>query len=82
MSFISATTNLEVKVCKDAADAVDQGFHYTHPEYTGLRIEKAVIVQEGTTEGHSTVDLILVDETGKKFVTMITGRLLAALPLT
>lgn len=81
MSFLPVTHNLEISICEDAADAVDRGFHYTHPEYTGLRIEKAVVVQKGTTEGHSTVDLVLVDETGKKFVTMITGRLLAALPL-
>lgn len=72
--------SLKVAICKDADAAVRQGFLYRAPEYTGLKIEQVVVVREGTVEGNSSVDLVLVDEAGKKFVTMVTGRLLKSIP--
>lgn len=81
MSFLPATTSLEISIVDDAEEAVAKGHDYKAPEFTGLRIDGAVIVRKGTNEGNSTVDFVLVDATGKKYVTMITGKLLKALPL-
>ena len=74
------TKNLQVAICKDAADAVSQGYNYREPEYKPVAIEKAVVVKNGTVEGNSTVDLILRDEHGNRYVTMISGRLLKTIP--
>ena len=81
MSFLPVTTHLTVSVVEDAAQAIAEGHHYEAPQFTSLRIEGAVIVRKGTQEGNSTVDFVLVDETGKKYVVMITGNLLKALPI-
>lgn len=81
MSFLPVTTHLTVSVVEDAEQAVAEGHDYKTLEFTGLRIEGAVIVRKGTKEGNATVDFVLVDATGKKYATMITGKLLKALPL-
>lgn len=78
-------SHLNVTVCEDAAEAVAKGFEYhrvfegriTHP----IEIKRAVVVKRGTVSGKPTVDFILEDETGKRFVFMITGALLKSLPL-
>ena len=77
------TQHLNVVLCPDAENAIETGYNYNqwNPRPLGLTIEKAVIVQNGTVGGNSTVDLILVDETGKQYVAMVTGNLLKALPL-
>lgn len=74
--------HLKITVCSDAADAVAQGFNYSaEPErYKPIEIERAVVVQNGTEGGNSTVDFILKDQTGQRFVVMLTGRLLKLLP--
>ena len=73
--------HLDFVVCKDAHEAIAQGFVYQRPDYLPLEIMKAVVVQDGTEAGNPTVDLVLVDEKGQRYVLMITGRLLKALPL-
>jgi hypothetical protein len=73
--------HLDIVLCKDADDAQAQGFVYREPEYKPISIEKVVVVQDGTLGGMPTVDLVLVDASGQKFVTMMTGRLLAGIPL-
>lgn len=81
--MIGVTNHIAVTVCANPADAVAKGYSYNQwPDVpTPLNLEKAVIVQNGTVAGNPTVDLILVDETGKKYVALITARLLQALPL-
>lgn len=51
---------------------------YSRPVYKGASLEEAIVVRNGTTGGKATVDLIFVDETGQKYVTMITESLLNA----
>lgn len=74
-------------VCKDAEDARNKGFDYTgadatgqNPAYYPIKLDKVVVVQNGTVQGNPTVDFVLQDETGKKFVFVMTGRLLKMIP--
>ena len=72
---------LDVAICADAHDAVERGFVY-RPEngYRAVEIQKVVVVQNGTEEGNSTVDLIIVDADGNKSVVMLTGALIKSIP--
>lgn len=73
--------HLTITICKDASDAIRQGFNYREPVYKSMRIERVVVVQNGTQEGRPTVDLVMEDPvTGQKYVALITGRLLKSIP--
>jgi hypothetical protein len=80
MSRFGIMQQLDVVICKDAEDAVSQGFLYTPENFTPVEIDKVVVVRNGTEAGHSTVDLVLKDEDGKQFVVMVTGNLLKSIP--
>ena len=71
--------HLKVSVCKDADEAIKKG-HVYESGFTRVAIEEVVVVQRGTQQGNSTVDLVLVDEQGKKYVVMLTGALLKSIP--
>ena len=71
---------LDIVVCEDAADAVRQGYNYKLPEFKAVDVVRVVVVQRGTEAGRPTVDFIVRDETGQKYVFMLTGRLLRAIP--
>lgn len=73
------STNLDVRVFEHAQEAIDHGFVYRAPEYTPVKIEKVVVVKKGTQNGNPTVDLLLIDETGKKYMTMTTAALLRSI---
>lgn len=49
---------------------------YFRPEHKFIKIKEAVIVRNGTVGGNATVDLIVEDEDGQKYIGMLTGRLL------
>jgi len=73
--------SLNIHLCTDAADAVKKGHVYPQSEgYKAVEITKVVVVREGTVEGNSTVDLVLHDQEGNKFMVMITGNLLKSIP--
>jgi hypothetical protein len=72
--------HLDVTVCDSPSDASDKGYHYSLPEYSAIEIEKVVVVRNGTEAGNSTVDLVLKDKHGKKFVVMVTGNLIKSIP--
>lgn len=72
---------LTVRVFKDADEASAAGFDYRGKDITGLVLETAVVVRDGTMEGNPTVDLLLRDEAGNEYVTLITGNLLKMLPI-
>lgn len=76
MKINPVNQSLDVKLFEDAAEAIREGYVYREPEYTGLRIQTAVVVNKGTNAGRATVDLILVDADGKKYVTLIPASLL------
>ena len=75
------TSHISIAICKDASDATRQGYFYRPPIYKPIQVEKIVIVKSGTEAGNPTVDFVLEDESGQKYVFMITGRLLKSLPL-
>lgn len=73
--------HLNVSVCKDADEANEKGFNYAaQGGYKPIEITQVVVVREGTVSGASTVDLVLVDQSGQKFVVMVTGALLKSIP--
>lgn len=73
--------SLSVVVCKDASDATQKGYFYREPVYKPIAIKQVVVVENGTEAGKPTVDLILEDQaTGQKYVVMLTGALLKAIP--
>jgi len=73
--------HLDLVICKDGKDATDKGFVYRKEDgYDAIEIDKVVVVQNGTEQGNSTVDLIMVDANAKKSVVMITGKLIKTIP--
>lgn len=75
--MIGINRSLNVVTCADAKQAVEDGYDYRNwgVPPTPLDITKVVVVRRGTVSGNPTVDLLLTDETGKQFVTMVTGAL-------
>lgn len=74
-------STLNVVICKDAADAIAQGYSYAaDPDFKPIEITKVVVVRNGTESGAATVDLVLVDESGQKFAVMLSGALLKSIP--
>ena len=75
-------THLHLTICADADDAIKQGFNWSaavHP-VKHIEVKKVVVVRKGTQAGNATVDFVLEDETGQRFVFMITGNLLKSIP--
>ncbi len=79
MSQFGLMQHLEVVICKDAEEATQQG-HIYHNGFTAVEIDKVVVVRQGTESGNSSVDLVLKDQKGNKFVVMLTGNLLKSIP--
>ena len=78
MTF-AINTDLKFTICESPEAATEKGYVY-RDEHKALRIDEVVVVKGGTVQGNSTVDLILIDEDGKKYVTMVTSKLLKAIP--
>lgn len=76
----SIHNSIEIKVCEDAKDAIKQGFFYREPVFKPIKIDKVVVVKNGTEQGNPTVDFVLEDEKGQKYVFMITGNLIKTIP--
>lgn len=77
--FEPITTNLSIEIFETGKEATEAGFNYfDKPEFNGIKIQKAIVVKEGTIEGNSTVDFISIDQFGNKHVVMITANLLRA----
>lgn len=71
---------LEIEVFESSEEAAKAGYIYRDP-VIGLVLKKAIIIKNGTMEGNATVDLILEDGAGNKYVAMPTGNLLNAIRL-
>jgi hypothetical protein len=69
------TNHISIEQFNDPKEAP----HYHLPEHKGASLEKALVVHNGTVNGHSTVDLIFVDKDGQKHVAMITGALIKSI---
>lgn len=74
------SNTLKVSIVENASDATRHGFFYRPPIFKPIAIEQVVVVKKGTVAGKSTVDLILQDEHGQKYVVMLTGKLLRSIP--
>lgn len=74
-------TSLDVTICADADDAKAQGFDYAAVGgFKPIEVEKVVVVRNGTQGGNASVDFVLKDDSGQRFVFMVTGRLLKSIP--
>lgn len=71
--------HLNVHICQNAQEAIDQGHIYRAP-IQPVEIDKVIVVREGTEGGNSTVDFLLKDKEGNSYVVMITGALLKSIP--
>lgn len=71
---------LSLEICQSPEEAIERGFVYREPEFTKVEATKAIVVKNGTVNGNSTVDIIVEDESGKKYVFMITAALLKSIP--
>jgi len=81
MTTFGVMNHLDIHICQNSEDAVAKGHTYDRAMgFTPAEIEKVVVVREGTNEKRPTVDLVLRDEKGNRFVVMITGRLLKSIP--
>lgn len=58
------------------ADSPEDAPNYALPEHKAANLTTAQIVGKGTRNGNPTVDLIFIDESGQKYVAMITGGLI------
>jgi hypothetical protein len=71
--------HLSVVVCENADDAIQKGYDYKGTDIKAVQIDKAVVVKNGTQAGDSTVDFLLSDEAGNRYVVLVTGNLLKTL---
>lgn len=74
--------HLAVAICDDASEAIARGFNWAEarPRVKPIKVKEVVVVRKGTVEGNATVDFVLQDETGQRFVFMLTGNLLKSIP--
>ena len=72
--------HIAITICADSHEAEAKGYLYRRPEYLPLKLDKAVVVRKGLVSGKSTVDLIMEDEKGQKYVIMVTQALLHMIP--
>lgn len=74
------TQHLAIAICSDSAEAVARGFHWAaDPAVKPIEVKQAVVVLDATEGGNSSVDFVLEDETGQRFVFLITANLLRTL---
>lgn len=73
--------HLSVELCDDAEEAVAKGYDYKKMDIKPVNVVRTVVVKNGTRAGNATVDFIMEDEAGNRYVFMVTGSLLKALPV-
>lgn len=60
------------------AENPDEAPNYTE-EFKLVKLDKAIVVCQGTVEGNPTVDLQMSDAAGNKYLIMATGGIIEAL---
>lgn len=73
-------TDLIIDICEDSKDASYKGYVYRPPIYEKIKIDKIIVIKKGTLNDKPTLDFILEDEKGQKYVFMITAALLKSIP--
>ncbi len=76
------TNNVDIQIKNTVAEAPDykQGLNGGEG-FGGASLERAIIVRNGTVGGNDTVDLQFVAADGKKYVAMVTARILRSIVL-
>lgn len=64
--------SLDIELCDTPQDAPI----YRAPEYKAANLQTAVVVGMGTMSGNPTVDFIFEDDTGQRYIAMLTGSLI------
>jgi len=73
--------HLAITICADADDAIKQGFNWAEqPDVKPIEVEKVIVVRGGMESGRASVDFVLKDENGQRYVFMVTRALLATIP--
>lgn len=74
--------SVSITICDGADDAIAKGFDWRNasPPVKPIEVKQVVVVRGGMQSGAASVDFVLEDETGQRFVFMITGNLLKAIP--
>lgn len=74
--------HLSIEVCEDANAAIAKGFDWkaAQPPVAPIEVKQVVVVRKGTQAGNATVDFVLEDEAGQRYVFMVTGNLLKSIP--
>ena len=74
--------HLNVVVCADVDDAIARGYDWLNakPAVKPIKVNEVVVVRNGTQAGKPTVDFLLEDDTGQRFVFLVTGALLKSIP--
>lgn len=69
------TNDLDILLC----DTPQEAPVYRAPEYKAGNLKRAVVVGWGTVNGNPTIDFIFEDESGQKYIAMITATLIEQL---
>lgn len=71
------TNSLNIKIVKSPDEAPN--YKELEEKHSPLSLDEVVVVRKGTVKKKSTVDIVLIDENGNKFITMTTGKIITAL---
>jgi len=73
--------HLSIAVCDGADDAIKQGFNWAEqPDVQPIEVEQVVVVRGGMESGRASVDFVLRDANGQRYVFMVTRALLQSIP--
>lgn len=63
----------------NVAESVDTAPKYEWRDFKGVTITNCVIVPRGTEQGKPTIDLVMHDDSGNRYVSMMTGSMLESI---
>jgi len=72
--MITLSINIQI------AESIEKAPNYGN-DYTAIRMDRAIIVKNGTEGGRSSIDLQCTDAKGNKYLIMTTARLLKNLSI-
>ncbi|GAC1664453.1 MAG: hypothetical protein PVS3B2_00100 [Candidatus Dormibacteraceae bacterium] len=73
--------HLSITLCPSVEDAIAQGFNWAEQtDVKPIEVEKVVVVRGGMESGRASVDFVLRDASGQRYVFMVTRALLQSIP--
>jgi hypothetical protein len=73
--------HLSVTLCADAEDAVAKGYDYKGKNITPVTVKEIVVIRNGTVGENATLDFLMEDQDGNRYMFMVTGNLIKSLPV-